>query len=285
MIKLKMMLLRNKFLVPSHFKSDAHVLYFMINVEDKRNFFVTFVLCKLDVGIIEQYISYLPENYILIENNKDSYKYKNRNTPHSIIKCGDGDKFLCFMEDEEYFFLVDLANQVIVVHTMNDFFYECNSCYKIITSTAYEDYNDSRYFYLAVVDDSEMLHIFKVKNDLSEFLEVDCIKSNQYPPHVIRNIKTKLYLSHEFKYSNYYSKNKDEYYSNDETAKIFELGRIRAGAKYIDFELFSKLNEKLQFSCVQGEISAIDIEKKAISYYNTTGGSPAHFEIDNSCSL
>ncbi len=266
--------------IPEVLKEDKQIVFYLSNINDERRFFVTFSVVDLLSSSIDSYKCYLPENIKTIQKCAHHDIYKNGKKPHSIVCLENRKSFLCFMEDEEFFFYVNTGDLSMKVYRLDDLL-GLEFKYKRLISTVYECEADSNYFYLGAVNEAEKLHLYRVNKNLSEFVFLVELESNKYPPHVVRNIGSKLFLSHEFKYSRYRLKNSNRIVNNDELASIMEIAKARAGEKVISNMTYSKVNNKYDIECLPGEIMSIDLETLNIDKYKTCGGSPAHFEIDS----
>lgn len=272
----------------SHTKKP--VIFYLINKHDSRRFFITFIIADLIKNELQYLFSYSEENRRKIDLLPNNKIFSISKTPHCTLSINKGEDFLTFMEDEEFFFYVNYKKMVMKVYTMNDVIKDSNIEYRRISSTFYKDDNDPNYFYLSSVDSANLLHIFRISLNLEKVEEIDVFSSNPFPPHVLKKYKDYIFLSHEFKYSRYDLQKSDKIVNSEELARIYEKLKIRLLYKEPNMsnflslessrELFKQMNEKYSIKCMTGYILLLDTKTKERSYYSTSGGSPAHFEID-----
>ena len=273
------------------------IIFYMVNKNDVRPFFITFVIINFMKSEILYLFSYNQENIEIINAQPNNKKFSFDKNPHCALCINEGEDFLAFMDNEEFFVYINYKTMIMKVYSMNDIVKNTDIKYKRISSTFYKDDSDKNFFYMSAVDSSNLLHIFRVSLTLDNIEEIDTFPSNPFPPHVLRKHKDFLLLSHEFKYSKFELQKNGKIVSQDELARIFlkhtlqllysqqrestslQQDNIKLSKKNAK-ELFKIIKENYNIRCLPGSILALNLNTKEKVYYNTMGGSPAHFEID-----
>jgi hypothetical protein len=212
--------------------------------------------------------------------------------PHCAISVEQDKELLVFMQEEEFFLHVNIEKNILTVYTMNDLLKDKKINYKKITSTLFKDNIDENYFYLSVVDENNYIHIFRISLKLDEFEEIYSLLGKSDPPHVLKKYKNLLLLSHEFNDAKFNLSKIDKIVNSEELAMIFQRNKMRlemtngnidtdTNKDLLRKKLLHVMKEKYSIDCVNGKIILLNIENNEVKYYTTSGGSPAHFEIDD----
>lgn len=271
------------------------IVYYLINKNDCRKFFITFAILNFIKKEICYLFSYLPDNEKRIEEEPDNNKFSLFKVPHCTINILDGEDFFVFMQEEEFFIYVNYKTMIMRIYTMNDVIQNRDVNYKRFSSTFYKDDADPNYFYMSLVDEEEYIHIFRTSVTLDDIVEIDSFKGKSDPPHALRKYKNYLFLSHEFYASKYNLTKKGKIVDTEELSVIFLANETRLKQKANKLnqqtvknniieerkKLLELLEQKFSIRCVPGKIIMLDINTKNRKYYTTSGGSPAHFEIDS----
>lgn len=273
---------------------EKPMIFYLTNKEDTRSFFITFVIIDFQKKQIQYINSFSEENVKIINSQPNSKIFKIDSTPHCSLTINNGEDFLTFMDEEEFFVYVNLKKMIMRVYTINDLIKNNDIVFKNISATFYKDEDDTNYFYLSAVDSTNLLHIFRAPLTLESIEEIDSFPSHASPPHVLRKLKTKLLLSHEFKFSKFQTQENGKILTEDELGvrvftnvvrNLMQRNEFKAaqniGQKINPKEILSFIREKYPVKCMPGKILMIDMDTKEKTYYDTTGGSPAHFEVDN----
>lgn len=273
------------------------IIFYLVNKNDDRPFFVTFVIVDFLKKELLYLFSYSEENINTISNQPDNTRFSMSMHPHCSITINENEDFLTFMEEEEYFFYVNKKNLIMNVYTIDDLVSTNGIKFKKFSSTFYKDDSNPNYFYISIVDSLDLLHIYKVSLTLDNIEEVDSFAFYPNPPHALRKYKDYLLLSSDFKYGKYLMEKTGKYVNaegleNAIYATAFRMMMSRKGNNNLqDLNIYSLsiedvkelqriMDSKYSVKCLPGEILVMDIKTKEKTRYETTGASPAHFEID-----
>lgn len=278
---------------------EKSLIFYLENKNDKRSFFVSFVILDFKKQTMTYVFTYNDENISILEKAPENEIYVRRKSPHCSISVNEGEDFITFNEDEDFFVYVNYKKNIMRVYTMNDFTSKSGGKFLKISHTLYKDDDDPNYFYIGSVDSDNMFHIFKMSLDLNEIEVVDTFKSPKIPPHVLRKYKDFMFLSCEFSYSRFQLLNQKSEVTQDELSKIYFKNSLFLPNKIVEDDgfftnnknvpceinkemglLYYNVREKYNIKCVPGRIMLLNLKTLEKTYYNTTGGSPAHFEID-----
>lgn len=268
-----------------HSFSDP-IIFYLANKDDIRSFLIAFVILDFKNNELQYLFSFIEENIKRIECEADHTKFVFHKAPHCSILVNKDRDFLTFFEDEKLFAYISTKEMTLTFYSMNDILKDDNIEFKRISSTFYKEKSDSDYIYISAVDSFEQLHIFKLSFSLNDITEIDTFPSHPFPPHVLRKHKDKLLISDEFKYSKFELQKEGRIISHDDLAKIYvkQYMRSQLKNKSENFnhakETFCFLKEQYAPKCLPGRILLLDMNTKEKKYFKTTGGSPAHFEID-----
>lgn len=275
------------------------LIFYLENKNDKRSFFVTFVIIDFQKKEMVYIFTYNSENVEIVNEAPNNEIYRRTRSPHNTISVNVGVDFLTFNEDEEFFVYVNYKENIMKVYTMNDFMKNGDAKYLKICHTLYKDDFDSNYFFIGAVDECDQFKIFRMSTDLEEMDEVDSFEGPPIPPHVLRKYKDFIFLSCEFRYSKYELENFNKVITQDEIGRVYfknslsipenikEDDSFFTGGTIAPYPvnkrkglLYSKVRDKYKVKCLNGRIMLVNLKNLTKTYYNTTGGSPAHFEID-----
>ena len=266
---------------------EKPIVFFKIHKDDARKILLTFIIFDAQKGKLTYLFSYNQENRSILESAQDNQKYQLRLVPHSTIEIRKDIDFFTFMQEEQVFMYVNYRDNILKIYTMEDVIGN-DIKFKIISSTFYKDANDSNYFYIGASDIDNMFYIYRISLDLQHVELIDSFPGRNIPPHVVRSYKDCIMLSHEFNESNYYLQNKkNKKITSFEMGNIFVKNSIKikmANPQLKENELKMKIYEFIKkeynIKCVPGAIILFDNQTKERTTYKTSGGSPAHFEID-----
>ena len=262
------------------------IVFYKIHKEDKRKLFLTFVILDISKGKITYLFSYTKENIDIIQHLQNEEKYYLMLVPHSTIEINEKKDFFVFLQEEQFFLYVNYRDNILRIYTMEDIIDEDIS-FKKISSTFYKDDIDNNFFYMAASDYDNNLHIYRVSLDLKMIDKIDSFPGKNIPPHVVRKNNNCLLLSHEFNEANYLLKKLNKTINSQEmgTLLVKNSMRINMANPGISSEemkgiLYNNLKQKYDISCLPGKVIIYDLFTKERIDYQTSGGSPAHFEID-----
>lgn len=277
------------------------LVFYLVHKDNVSNFFITYALLDLPNNEINYYFSNTDKNKKIINNAKNKEIFDIFKVPHCAIRIEKNKNFFVFMQEEEFFVLLDTTKNCMFVYTMDDFNHRSNVIFKKISSTFFKDPENNNVFYLSAVDENETIHIFRCSLDLSEIEEIDSLPGKADPPHVLRKYKKYLLLSHEFNDAKYKLLKTNNTIDSNHLSLLFlrtefkNESRIKsmietephtknvASNIHINEErkaLLKLMKEKYEIECAKGKIILLNLENKTKKYYKTSGGSPAHFEID-----
>lgn len=272
------------------------IIFYLVNQEDTRTFFISFCIVDFVKNEILYLFSYDEENITIVNGLPDQEKYVMEKTPHMTLSVNDGEDFLTFIDEEEFFLYVNYKKMVMKVITGNDLVKDSEANFKKFCSTVYKDQNNKDSFFTAMADEQEMMHIFKVSLDLKYVEEIDKFPGNEIPPHVIRNCKDYLLLSHVFEYPKYLLSQKNKVVDKDEIAALILKNAIKIMIKSPNgsnleykyssltakqkVELLYLLKDTYKIENLPGEIILFHLQSKEKLSIETSGGMPSHFELD-----
>lgn len=173
------------------------LIFYLAHKDDKRAFFLTFVILDFLRQELLYIASYYLENISLIEQLENSEIFGLRNmfvNPHCSIRQGNKKTFLTFFEKARYFTQVDFEKNIMRVYTGEDIGIEKTEEVLDFGATFYRDENDPDYFYLTALTQSEKypgrkLHFYKTKLDLSKIEEIYVMETGLvYAPHATRQL-------------------------------------------------------------------------------------------------
>ncbi len=271
----------------SHFTKP--LIYYMVNKNDDMSFFITYVLVDFNNNKMTYIYSYSDSNKRILEMQDEIERYHMSKCPHNSIQVKENESFLTFNEDEKFFTFINYVEKKMYVCTMKDLIPESEIKFEKISHTFYKDDTDPSYFYLSAVDTEQILHIYRISLDLKDITEVNSFEGKPIPPHVLRNHMDYFFLSDEFRYSQFELTKKNKIVTQDELSRMyFKLSvKLNVGREVpMSFReeratLYEEMRRKYGIKCMQGRIMMINRKTNEQTYYNTTGGSPAHFEIDS----
>lgn len=267
---------------------DKPLIFYYVHKDDQRPFFVTFIIVDIAKQEITYIFSYNEENKKIVEAQVDNKIYSMLRCVHCSLSVKEGEDFLTFMEEESFFFYVNYKDNYIMVYTMNDLVKDKNIDFQRISSTLYKDDCDPEYFYMSAVDKNNELYFYRVSLDLKQIEKIDSFMSNMWPPHVVRKYKNHLFVSHEFKYPMYKSEVTEKIVTPQELAYMILkqstyfmiTNKSKADLSESKKQILLYLKNIAQIKCLPGKIMMMNLDNKEKQYYVTSGGSPAHFEID-----
>ena len=283
---------------PAFKNIDKPFIFYLNNRDDFRSFFNMFVVVDFIKETIIYYSTYSQHNIDMLEKQADKDIFKVQRTVHCTLEVKEGEEFLTFMEEECFFFHMNLKTLVLTVYTMNDLVKDSNVNLTRICSTFYLDDLDHNYFYISAVGTDDYLRIYRVSLSLNQVKEVDKLPGISWPPHVLRKYHNLLFLSNEFRFSNYISQKDQKVLSGEMIKRIIfrQMQRMQSRNShkndnlqgeqmysYLNMDmknLYLTLRDKYDIRCLPGRILMIDENTGEKQYYETSGGSPAHFEID-----
>lgn len=300
MFELKLKSYRKKLTLNQDYRNFFHkpIIFYLINKHDVRPFFVTFAILDFKNQEILYLFSYDSENINIVNSQKENEKFIVEKTPHMTLSIHDGVDFLTFLDEEQYIFYVNYKDLTMKVYTGDDLVQDKSVQMKRISSTVYKDAEDPNYFYLTITDSSNCVHIYRASLTLDEFNEIDKFQGYEVPPHVIRDCKDNLLLSHVFKYPTFLLGDSGKVLDQDTLAGMILRNAIKivmksqSGSKpnydlkYISLtkeqkvEIIKLLKDKYKVKILPGEILLLNKQTKEKQTYETSGGTPAHFEID-----
>ena len=273
-------------------------IYYLVSRNDNRPFFITFVIVNLNQSTITYLSTYHAENIQKIEATQSPI-YEMKRCVHCTLEIIPNKEFITFMEEECFFFHVNREKKTLSVYTMNDLIQDNHVDHTRISSTFYKGDDDPTHFYMSAVDTRDHLYIYRVAIDLSEAVYIDDFYSNPWPPHVMRKRGSVLYVSNEFRFSKYLLENKGQVLSGTDLHRLYiknvqsiELisntllpnDIVEQNGQFIDTykrDIFTRMRNRYSIKCLPGKILLIDLKTKEKIYYETSGGSPAHFEFDD----
>lgn len=270
--------------VGEHFQKE--LIYYLANKSDPLKFFITFVVVDFRNDKMIYINSNTEKNREIMNQQEDLERYRLTKCPHSTVLSIPERSFLTFNEDEKFFTYVDYVDKKMTVYKMEDLVQLEGASFEKISHTFYKDYYDEKYFFLSVVDSINCLHIYRISIDLSDIEEVDSFEGKPIPPHVLKNYKNYFFLSDEFRYSHFELTKKNKVVTQDELSRMYFKLSLQLSMEYKDLTfsqerhmLYQRMREKFGVKCINGRILMINRDTKEQKYYDTTGGSPAHFEI------
>ncbi len=278
-------------------KFENPIIFYLVNKQDKTPFYVSFVIINFNNKEMKVLSSYNENNIRIINEQEEIEKYTLRRTPHSTISLHKDEDFFTFMDEEEYFFYVNYKDLIMKVYTIEDLLIDTKVKFKCFSSTFFRDDSDPNYFFFSIVDEQDILHIYRSPLKLDEFIEFDTFQSQPSPPHTLRKYKNSLFLSLDFKNAGYLLQNKGKILdmnglNNLIYRNIAKLMYSRYGIanpeklsirllQYKHYqELVDIIKNGYKIKCLPGEILQINTQTKEKTYYSTSGSNPAHFEID-----
>lgn len=274
-------------------KFPAPIVFYMAHKQDRRRFFITFVIINFSKKSLTYLESFLNDNIEIISTDKNESIFKTILLPHSSLSINTDKTFLVFMQEEKYFYKVDTENLELLVYTADDLIHNVD-VFKI-GSTFYKDSRDPNYFYFTIVDNEKNYHLYHVSLDLKTIVELDSFPGEQYPPHAIRQYNEHLFLSHEFNVANFELKKNKKIIAAQGLGRLIYKNFIKLKMSKQDIpsdasikdlpdeekiEFLSELKAKYDIICLPGKFMMYDMTSKDINLYSTSGGSPAHFEFD-----
>jgi hypothetical protein len=301
------------------FKSP--LIFYLAHTEDRRTFFLTFVILDFSGQELIYIVSYNKENIALIEQRQDRDIFNIRQpaeNPHCSIRIG-AEAFLTFVEGARYFTLVDYAQGTMKVYTGEDIGLSQDEKLVDFGCTFYKDEDDPNFFYLTALTQSEKYpgrksHFYRAKLDLSEIEEVYVMTNSVHTsPHVTRQFGRQL-LNSNFLVCQIENNQTGQSFDNPRHYMRYvyeDLYQQYCRAKDIDFspEMFSNTesikkimlnpgfnffcqakgknfleicqDEKYAFAAGQGTVMLLNLDTKKIRNFSTTYCSPAHFEKDD----
>jgi len=286
--------MKSKLFIDSNIVSgfDKPIIFYLVNNNDTTNFFITFALLDFNKKEISYLFSYSDENIECVKNHPNNEMFNIFKVPHCAISIEQNKELLVFMQEEEFFLHINIEKNILTVYTINDLLKDNTIEYKKITSTLFKDNIDENYFYLSVVDENNIIHIFRISLKLDEIEEIYSLIGKSDPPHVLKKYKNFLLLSHEFNDAKFKLTKTDKVVNSEELAMIFQRNKMRlkmidndtdindANIDLLRNKLLHDLKDKYLIDCVNGKVILLNLDSKDVKYYTTSGGSPAHFEID-----
>ncbi|MCL2051377.1 MAG: hypothetical protein FWG91_06600 [Lachnospiraceae bacterium] len=271
--------------VSDHFSKA--LIYYMVNKNDLLAFFITYIIVDFENDKMIYIFTYQKDNVQKI-HQEDANKYQLAKCPHCSLQVVKNKSFLTFNEDEHFFVYVDYEKSTVDVLEMADIIHNSTTQFDKMSHTFFKDYTNSNYFFLSAVDKEDFLHIYRVSVDLKQVEEIYSCESKPIPPHVLRNYKEYLFLSDEFRYSKFELKKKNKIVTQDELGRRYYKLSVKLSVREnrtVPFPeerriLYQQMREQLEVKCLPGRIMVVNSKTKEHNYYDTTGGSPAHFEID-----
>lgn len=263
------------------------IVFFLNNKNDKRNFFTTFIVIDFQRKELTYLLTYNDHNINLINAQENSEKYQMTLTPHNVVKTNEKNEFLVFFQEEASFLKVNFEKDIVTVYFADELF--PNDNINKISSTFYKDEDDPNYFYMSAIDRSNTVNIYRVSISLNSVEKIDSFLSkSEEPPHTVRKYKNLLFISNEFLSGNYELVKKGKIANSREFGMILttNLTRLKANnslnisEKELGKQLMQHMKEKYEIKCVPGRILVFDVRTKEKKEYYTSGGCPAHFEID-----
>jgi hypothetical protein len=208
MVELKTHIYKTKMEVEPHIsdKFRQPIIFYMAHKNDRRNFFITFVIVDFLKNEQTFIITYTPENIEKIEKHEEEriFKMNKFSSPHCSFWIHAGKNFLTFAEMSGFFYLVDIEKGVVKVYTGKDIGYDGSNRIKEFGATFFKDPDDKNYFYLNATSRNEesgecLSNFFKVDLKLKSLDNVfsHAISRNVRAPHVTRKFKEYL-LNSEF---------------------------------------------------------------------------------------
>lgn len=263
------------------------LVFFMKHKNDNRNIFITFIVMDFQRKELTYLLTYNDHNINIINELENSEKYKVLLTPHNVVKTNEKDEFLVFFQEEASFLKVNYEKDIVTVYFADELF--PNDNIDKISSTFYKDEDDQSYFYMSAIDRFNTVHIYRVSISLNSVEKIDSfISKSEEPPHTIRKYNNLLFISNEFLSGNYEMVKKGKVANSREFGMILTtiLTRLIANnslnmdEKELGKQLMRRMKEKYEIKCVPGRIMTYDVHTKEKKEFFTSGGCPAHFEID-----
>lgn len=262
------------------------IIFFKIHKDDPKKLFITFIIFDAQKKKMTYLFSYNKENCSIVEALPDNEKYNLRLVPHSTIEITKDLDFFAFMQEEQLFMYINYKENILKIYTMEDIIKE-DINFKTISSTFYKDDMDDKYFYMGALDYNNKFYIYKLSLDLKYIEKIDSFKSRNVPPHVVRKFKDSILLSHEFNESRYYLQNQEKEISSIEMGNLLVKNNIKVKLENPQLssieqkkKLYEFLKKEYNIKCVHGSVILLNTMTKEKIIYKTSGGSPAHFEID-----
>ncbi len=197
------------------------IVFYLTHRNDRRFFFITFVILDLQKREISYITTYLPENIKKVENHKKQEKYKaaSYSDPHCSIKINNKNEFVSFPEDGEYFYRVFPDRNKVRVYLADGIGVNGEAELKEFGSTFYKAEEDGKnYFYFTAIDkqkkDYPILNFFRSGLDISDIRKVFSTPISRFmnAPHATRKFG-------QFLISSDFSSRK---YKNKKTGLVFE---------------------------------------------------------------
>lgn len=284
--------------IPNLLNFKKPIIYYLMHKEDKRPFFVTFVIIDFAKRELLYLFSYNKENIDILDDQPDNKKFIMEKSPHMTLSVHDGEDFITFIDEEQFLVYVNYKELIMKVYTGNDLVKDDTIAFKRISSTVYKDQEDSNYFFMSITDSTNLVHVFRATLNLDSFVEIDSFQGHEIPPHVIRNHKDYLLMSHVFRYPTYITEDNGKLIDQEKLAALILKNAIKIvmrdqqGAshtwdlRYITLspeqkrEILLLLRDKHKVKNLPGEILLLHKNSKEKKLYETSGGTPAHFELD-----
>lgn len=283
--------------IPESQSFKKPIIFYLVNKEDIRSFFITFVIVDFIQRELIFLFSYNKNNLDILNKQSRNERFSMEKSPHMTISIHDGEDFLTFIDEEQYLFYVNYKKMIMRVYTGEDLIEKKDIIFKRISSTVYKDNKNPNFFFMSITDSSNLVHVFRASLTLDHFEEIDSFPGHEIPPHVIRNYKDYLLMSHVFKYPTYLLEETGKVVDQEVLASIILKNAIKIVMKsgqehekwdlrYVTLsqeqkkELLTLLKEKYMVKCLPGKILLLNSKSKEKILYSTSGGTPAHFEID-----
>ena len=220
MIELKLHVHKEKFNLESSIcnKFKKPIIFYLGHKDDKRNFFITFVLIDFNKKEFTYITSYSPENVNIIENNGDEHLFRSeqRYNPHCTIVIDPNEDFYMFVEECKYFYYVNFKKNLMKILVGKDL--NCEESNSIIRfgSTFYKDDENDRLFYFTALvvknangESKFKTNFYKTDIYLKNIIKIHETHNNNGLPHVTRKYKNYLLNSH-FYFSRFKLVNSDK---------------------------------------------------------------------------
>jgi hypothetical protein len=253
-------------------KTDEHLILYGLHKNDSDMNFPTLIDIDFEKNMMNQYVSYIPENINKYEDLDINLIKDSQCSPHGTVKASDNIYYTFFWGKCNYFYKIDTKNLKMEIITTESLGLD-NGLY---FDDTYHRSNDK--LYLSVIFGNDIpinRKWFETSLDLSDVKEVYSLDySDVKENHDVLFHNNKIYNA-LFTSEKYYFKNLNRTFENRWefidyfSEKYYDNGSI----------LWDKFHDDNDYELLNGHIMYIDLENNNHYFVNTTGNNPGHLEI------